>query len=275
MYQSSFNEFLNGFSISHDVVTTCKEALAELIKEPVDIVIIAMNLSDGIATDLAKPIKSQSQNAETEIIVMTGEQQVEKLQQMKTVEVNHICQRHELNQLKEILTQLTRNDLSISKVSGHILYIEDHLTLANMTMDILKQMGLTFEHCTSAEEGLLLFEKNNYDLVLLDIVLSGEKDGIEMIRDVRGRSDDKKLIPMLAMSATSKATERIHALKVGANDFIVKPIIQAELAVRVKNLIIARQLHLKIISQQQVLEELAMTDQLTGLYNRYFLNSFI
>jgi two-component system cell cycle response regulator len=275
MYQLLFNEFLNGFSISHDMVTTSKEALAELAKEQVDVIIIAMNLADGMATDLAKQIKSQPQHAETVIIVMTGEQQLEKIQQMKTVEVNHICQRQELNQLKEILTKLTRNDLSISQVSGHILYIEDHLTIANMTMDILKQMGLTFDHCSSAEQGLTLFEEHNYDLVLSDIVLSGEKDGIDMIREIRARGDDKKLIPMLAMSATTKASERIHALKVGANDFIVKPIIQAELAVRVKNLIVARQLHLKIISQQQALEQLAMTDQLTGLYNRYFLNTFI
>lgn len=275
MYQLLFNEFLNGFSISHEVVTTAKEALAELAKEQIDVVIVAMNLADGMATDLARQIKSQSQYSEVIIIVVTGEQQAEKLQQMRTAEVNHICQRQQLNQLKELLTQLTRNDLSIIQVSGHILYIEDQLTIANMTMDILQQMGLTFEHCTSAEQGLILFEDNNYDLVLLDIVLSGEKDGIEMIKDIRARHDDKKLIPMLAMSATTKASERIHALKVGANDFIVKPIIQAELAVRAKNLIVARQLHLKIISQQQALEKLAMTDQLTGLYNRYFLNTFI
>jgi two-component system cell cycle response regulator len=275
MYQLLFNEFLNGFSISHDTVTTAKEALAELAQEQVDLVIVAMNLADGMATSLAKQIKSQAQYAETVIIVMTGEQKTEKLEQMKTAEISHICQRQELEQLKEILTKLTRNDLSISQVSGHILYIEDHLTIANMTMDILQQMGLTFEHCSSAEQGLTLFEENNYDLVLSDIVLAGEKDGIDMIREIRARGDDKKLIPMLAMSATTKASERIHALKVGANDFIVKPIIQAELAVRVKNLIVARQLHLKIISQQHALEELAMTDQLTGLYNRYFLNSFI
>jgi two-component system cell cycle response regulator len=275
MYQLLFTEFLNGFSISHEMVTTAKEALANLVKEPVDVVIIAMNLADGLATDLANQIKSQPQHAETIIIVMTGELQREKLQQMKTTDVNYICQRQELNQLKDILTQLTRNDLSISQVSGHILYIEDHLTLANMTMDILQQMGLTFDHCCSAEQGLLRFEENNYDLVLLDIVLPGEKDGIEIIRNIRARVDDKNLTPMLAMSATTKASERIHALKVGANDFIVKPIIQAELAVRAKNLIVARQLYLKIISQQQALEQLAMTDQLTGLYNRYFLNSFI
>jgi len=142
-------------------------------------------------------------------------------------------------------------------------------------MDILQQMGLTFEYSNSAEQGLVLFEANCYDLVLLDIILAGEKDGIDMIKEIRFRDDGKNLIPILAMSGASKASERINILKVGANDFITKPVLQAELAVRAKNLIIARQLHLKIISQQQALEKLAMTDQLTGLYNRHFLHSFI
>lgn len=101
MYQSLFNEFLNGFSISHEMVTAAKEALAELAKEPVDVVIIAMNLADSIATELASQIKSQSEHADTTIIVMTGEQQVEKLQQMKTAEVDHICQRHQLFDLAD------------------------------------------------------------------------------------------------------------------------------------------------------------------------------
>lgn len=275
MYQLLLNEFLNGFSISHEVVTTGAAALAELTKEPVDFIIIAMNLADTLATTLACQIKSQQQLSNTIIIIMTGEHKKSKLLQMKTPEVDHICQRHELSQLKEILTTLTQDDLSINRVSGHILYIEDHLTLANMTIDILQQMGLTIEHVDSAEQGLALFEENCYDLVLLDIILAGKKDGIEMIKEIRTRHDGKNLTPVLAMSATSKASERINALKVGANDFITKPVLQAELAVRAKNLIVARQLHLKIISQQQALEKLAMTDQLTGLYNRYFLNSFI
>lgn len=275
MFQLLLNEFLNGFSISHDVVITGEAALIELAKEPVDFIIIAMNLSDTLATTLACQIKSQKNLANAIIVIMTGEQDPSKLLQLKTVDINYVCQRHELKQLKNILTKLTQGDQTISRVSGHILYLEDHLTLANMTMDILQQMGVTFEHSNSAEQGLVLFEKNCYDLVLLDIVLAGEKDGIEMIKEIRSRDDDKHLIPILAMSAASNASERINILKVGANDFITKPVLQAELAVRAKNLIVARQLHLKIISQQQALEKLAMTDQLTGLYNRYFLTSFI
>lgn len=277
MYQLLLTEFLNGHSVSHEVVQTGKDAIAALKTEKVDIIIIAMTLADTNATDLAASIKKQSQYADAVIIVMTGEHDKAKLQRMKTPDVNYICQRNEMTQFKNILTDLTHDDISSIKVQGHILYVEDHLSVANMTMDILNQMGLTFEHCSSAEEGLLLIEQKYYDLVLLDIVLAGAKDGITMIEEIRARddNDDKHLTPILALSASSTAGDRIKALKAGANDFISKPILQAELAVRAKNLIDARQLYLKLISQQEALETLAMTDQLTELYNRYFLDSFI
>ncbi|TYK65722.1 diguanylate cyclase [Colwellia echini] len=274
-HQLLINEFLNGFSISHDIVTTGEEALKALAQAEVNIIIIAMVLTDTKATILAEKIRAMEQYSDAVIIVMTGEQEEAKLIDMKTPAINYICQRNKLSQFKSILVMLSHYDISAYKVMGHILYIEDHLTVANMTMDIIQQMGLTFEHCNSAEEGLDLFDNNMYDLVLLDIALSGHKNGIDMIKEIRKRDDEKSSTPILSLSATANTSDRISALKVGSNDFIAKPVLQAELAVRVKNLITARQLYLKIVSQQQALEQLAMTDQLTGLYNRHFLNSFI
>ena len=52
MYQSLIKEFLNGFSIRHEMVTTGKSALTQLAKDPVDLIIIAMNLSDTNATPI-------------------------------------------------------------------------------------------------------------------------------------------------------------------------------------------------------------------------------
>jgi two-component system cell cycle response regulator len=115
MYQLLLNEFLNGFSISHEVVTTGEAALIELAKEPVDFIIIAMNLSDTLATTLACQIKSQKNLADTTIVIMTGEQDSAKLLQLETADINYVCQRHELNQLKDILTKLTQGALTIAE----------------------------------------------------------------------------------------------------------------------------------------------------------------
>ncbi|KGJ96820.1 diguanylate cyclase [Colwellia psychrerythraea] len=274
VYRLLLNEFLYGYSISYEEVSTGDAALTELTNNKVDLVIVAMNLVDMTALTLAKQIKVISGMENCKIVVITGEQDQNKLAEMKIFEVNYVCQRNELPKLKDILTELTKNSLAVVQVPGRILYVEDHLTLANMTKEILQQMGLTVDHHKTAEDALLQFESTAYDLVLLDIVLPGKKDGIAMIEEIRAKTDGKALTPILAMSATIKTSQKIHALQVGANDFIIKPVIQAELIARVKNLVVARQLFIKMISQQQKLEQLAMTDQLTGLYNRYFLNSF-
>ncbi|NQY48031.1 MAG: diguanylate cyclase [Colwellia sp.] len=275
VYRLLLHEFLYGFSISHEEVSTGAAALTALSSNKVDLVVVAMNLVDMTALTLAKQIKTISGMEDSQIVVITGEQEQSKLAKMKTIDVNYVCQRNELPKFKDILMGLTKGHLTIAQITGQILYIEDHLTLANMTKDILQQMGLVVDHHKTAEAGLLHFESANYDLVLLDIFLPGDKDGIAMIEEIRARTDEKQLTPILAMSAMTKFSQKIHALQVGANDFISKPVIQAELIARVKNLVVARQLFIKMVSQQQLLEQLAMTDQLTGLYNRHYLNAAI
>ena len=275
VYRLLLHEFLYGFSISHEEVSTGAAALTALSSNKVDLVVVAMNLVDMTAVTLAKQIKTISGMEDSQIVVITGEQEQSKLAKMKTIDVNYVCQRNELPKFKDILMELTKGHLTIAQITGQILYIEDHLTLANMTKDILQQMGLVVDHHKTAEDGLLHFESADYDLVLLDIFLPGDKDGIAMIEEIRARTDEKQLTPILAMSAMTKFSQKIHALQVGANDFISKPVIQAELIARVKNLVVARQLFIKMVSQQQLLEQLAMTDQLTGLYNRHYLNAAI
>ncbi|PCH95837.1 MAG: hypothetical protein COB83_07635 [Gammaproteobacteria bacterium] len=81
--------------------------------------------------------------------------------------------------------------------------------------------------------------------------------------------------PILAISASLNDSQRIHALKVGANDFINKPFIEAELAARIKNMLLTQQLYQQIAMQKEALEKMAMTDQLTGLYNRHFLMPYV
>ena len=65
---------------------------------------------------------------------------------------------------------------------------------------------------------------------------------------------------------------RVEILRHGANDFVSKPIVEEEFHARVSNLITSKQLFDQVRHQQQLLRELATTDQLTKLYNRHYLN---
>lgn len=124
--------------------------------------------------------------------------------------------------MEELFAQRTQDELVSYEGKGHILYIEDHMTLAKITIEMLKEIGLTIERFTNAESALSAFDENNYDLILLDIVLLGKQDGIGVIDNIRARPDEKKLIPILAISALLNDSQRIYALKVGVNDFINK-----------------------------------------------------
>ena len=274
-YRLLLKEFLYGHSIVPEEVSTGDQALIRLNDGGFELVCIAMYLPDITGTELAKKIKALSKCNNIFIILLSSENDLEKLAQMKTAEINAVCQKMAIDEIKALLSKVNKNQIILCHCSGHVLYIEDHLTLANMTCEILKQMGLTVDHVTTAELGLDIFERNYYDLILLDIILPGKKDGITVIEEIRAREDEKSSVPVLAISSLINAQQRIHALKVGANDFITKPVMQAELTVRVKNLITSQQLFQQVMQQRKDLEHLVMTDQLTGLNNRYYLQLFI
>jgi len=274
-YRLLLKEFLYGHSIVPEEVSTGEEAISQLNEGGFELVCIAMHLPDMTGTELAKKIKALSKCTNIFIILFSSDNNSEKLAQMKIAEINAVCQKMAIDEIKSLLSKVNKNEIILCHCTGHVLYMEDHLTLANMTCEILQQMGLTVDHVTTAESGLDMLERHHYDLVLLDIILASEKDGIAVIEEIRAREDDKKSVPILAISSLINAQQRIHALKVGANDFITKPVMQAELTVRVKNLITSQQLMKQVMLQKQDLEHLAMTDQLTGLNNRYYLQLFI
>ena len=274
-YRLLLNEFLHGFSINPQEVTDGTSALANIKNNQYDLICIAMHLSDMQGVDLAKQIKETKGFEQTIVILFSSEQSQEKLAQAKTAQVNYICQKMALDKLKTLFAHITQDELIAFEGKGHILYVEDHMTQANVTIAMLAEMGLTVDHFTSAEAAFTAYGLNKYDLVLMDVVLEGKKDGIDLIEDIRARQDDKIFTPILAISASVSDSQRIHALKMGANDFITKPFIEAELAARLKNMLITQQLYQQVNKQKQALEKMAMTDQLTGLYNRHFLIPYV
>jgi DNA-binding response OmpR family regulator len=79
------------------------------------------------------------------------------------------------------------------------------------------------------EEALGLFEKNDYDLVLLDIMMP-KKDGYEVCRSIRRKS----MVPIIMITAKGEDYEKIMGLDLGADDYIVKPFSVAEVMARIR-----------------------------------------
>lgn len=110
-----------------------------------------------------------------------------------------------------------------------ILYAEDDETLAFLTADNLRQNGFEVVHCASGNDCMKAFRRQGFDICVLDIMLPG-MDGFELTTEIRKADPD---IPILFLSAKTLKEDRIKGLKLGADDYLVKPFSIEELVLKI------------------------------------------
>lgn len=110
-----------------------------------------------------------------------------------------------------------------------ILIIEDEMHIAELERDYLEVNGYSSDIATTGEEGLKVAKENNYDLIILDLMLPGV-DGFDICRQLRDRLD----IPILMVTARKEDIDKIRGFDRGADDYIQKPFNPSELVARVK-----------------------------------------
>ena len=111
-----------------------------------------------------------------------------------------------------------------------ILYVEDDETLSFVTKDNLELNGYKVVHFADGKSALDQFTKYNFDLCILDVMLP-EMDGYTLASNIR-KSDLET--PILFLTAKSLKEDRIHGLKLGADDYITKPFSIEELILKIE-----------------------------------------
>ncbi len=111
-----------------------------------------------------------------------------------------------------------------------ILYVEDDETLSFVTKDNLELNGYNVVHFADGKSALDQFTKYNFDLCILDVMLP-EMDGYTLASNIR-KSDQET--PILFLTAKSLKEDRIHGLKLGADDYITKPFSIEELILKIE-----------------------------------------
>ena len=112
---------------------------------------------------------------------------------------------------------------------SHILIIEDEPSIADLQRDYLEIHGFSVDIQPDGELGLKQALKGDYDLVILDVMLP-RMDGFDICRRIRAEKD----IPILFVSAIKEEIDKIRALGLGGDDYIIKPFSPGELVARVK-----------------------------------------
>ncbi|HEY3850387.1 MAG TPA: response regulator transcription factor [Steroidobacteraceae bacterium] len=114
-----------------------------------------------------------------------------------------------------------------------ILVVEDDDKIASFLAKGLKQNGFSVDTASDGEEALSLCRSVNYDSVVLDIMLP-KLDGLSVLRTIRR---EKKLVPVLLLSAKASVDNRVTGLQAGADDYLTKPFAFSELLARLQALI--------------------------------------
>ena len=153
-----------------------------------------------------------------------------------------------------------------------ILVVDDTPRNVKLLADLLSAKGYGVETATSGPEGLDRIEHTQPDMVLLDVVMPG-MSGYEVCRRIRA-NPKTAMLPIVMVTALDPGEERVKGIEAGADDFLTKPINQAELLARVRSLLRIKSLHDQLEESNRTLESRVheQVDQLErlGRLKRFF-----
>ncbi len=117
---------------------------------------------------------------------------------------------------------------------GNILMIEDNHDIADMVCEYLERSRYVMDHAADGITGLHLAVSNDYDAIILDLMLPG-LDGIDLLNMLRNEA--KSSIPVLILTARDTLDDKITGFDIGADDYLIKPFEMKELEARIRALI--------------------------------------
>lgn len=113
-----------------------------------------------------------------------------------------------------------------------ILVVEDEVKISEFVKKGLELEHYSVETAYDGEEALRLAQTNNYDLIIMDIMLP-KMSGVEVTKKLR---ENKISTPIIMLTARDTDLDQVEGLDAGADDYLVKPFLFAELTARIRAL---------------------------------------
>jgi two-component system cell cycle response regulator len=165
-----------------------------------------------------------------------------------------------------------REAVSDSGRNGRVLIVDDRpASYERIAAMLAKEHEVEVE----ADPGQALFHAadGNYDLLIVSLGLENH-DGLRLCSQVRSL-DRTRNLPILAITEPDNNARMLRGLEIGVNDYLIRPIDKNELLARVRTQVRKRRYTERLRDNVQMSIELAITDALTGLYNRRYMESHL
>ncbi len=157
--------------------------------------------------------------------------------------------------------------------NGRVLLAESSAANSAKIAETLGSNGHITTAATTAAEALALSKQSRFDLIVLSLQI-GSEDGLRLVSQFRSQ-DDTRQVPILLVVDEFDTPRLIKGLDIGANDYLVKPIDRNELIARVRTQVRRRRYQDRLRANYERSLSLALTDSLTGLYNRRYLGNHL
>ena len=155
----------------------------------------------------------------------------------------------------------TPSPVTVVEVPGkrraqRILIVDDNPDNLLLTRELLSSRGYEFASVASAEEAQQVIQKQQPDLILLDVILPG-KSGYELCRELK-QDPFTRLIPIVMITGLADREDKVRGIEAGADDFLNKPIFPEELFARVHSLLKLKEFTDELENVEVVLFTLAL-----------------
>src|SRR4051794_6626660 len=283
-----------------DVVTASggEEALAICERAECDLVLLDVMMPDMDGFEVCRRLKSNPQTHHIPVVMVTAlDQPADRLRGLdagaddfltKPVsDVALVARVRSLARLKMMTDELRMRAVTSKEIGiqnpereavsdqgrqGRILLIDDRATSHERIAAMLKD-----EHAVEVKsdpnDALFRAAEGHYDLVIVSLALQNF-DGLRLCSQLRSL-DRTRNVPILAISEGDSNTRLVRGLEIGVNDYLMRPIDCNELLARVRTQIRKKRYTERLRDNVQMSIEMAITDPLTGLYNRRYMESHL
>jgi diguanylate cyclase (GGDEF)-like protein len=150
--------------------------------------------------------------------------------------------------------------------------VDDDRSARDRVTSLLRASGHQPTPFESAPRMLEAHRQQPFDLVLLDVIMDG-MSGVDACRILKARED--AFVPVVLVTARTDPDARVEGLRIGADDYVSKPYVEEELLARVGSMLRIKRAYDAVAATRNRMAELAVLDELTGLYNvRYLQQRF-
>ncbi len=280
----------------YDVVTAMsgQEALEKVVNDRPDIVLLDVMMPGMDGFEVCERIKNNPDVSHIPVVMVTAltdtEDRVRGLEcgadDFLSKPINDIALMARVRSLVRL--KMTIDEWRTREITATQLGVSDeHATVMSEAVDsakilIVNDQGFEVDKITdtlkkdndviiSVDTGIRAVEQtkeHSFDLVIVSLDLGGE-DGLRLCSHLR--SNEKTRAVPIIMLATEEDMPRVaHGLEIGAHDYILRPIEKNELLSRARSQIRRKRFQERLRANYEISLSMALTDQLTGLYNRRY-----